>query len=145
MSALQDVCTVVSDIIKQHLPEVHGKLSLFCDILPLNEKPATHPFPGCVINLQVTTEGHLDDGDDTMCVVIPFGDFEDGELVLLEAGMMVDLREGDVFMFPSFQLTHFNMFFKGVRGSVVLHCDKDASRWKLDRNGWIGHIATFTF
>lgn len=143
MSALQDICTLVSDIIKKHLPDIHSQLTLFCDILPLNDSSATHPFPGCVINLQVSTEGHLDSGDDTICVVIPFGDFEDGELVLLEAGLIVDIREGDLFMFPSFRLTHFNMSFNGVRGSVVMHSDKDSLRWKLDRNGWMRHVATF--
>jgi hypothetical protein len=143
MVALQDLCTLVSNLVKKHMPEIHSQLALFCDILPLNDHPATYPFPGCVINLQVSTEGHLDTGDDTICVVIPFGDFEGGELVLWEAGLIIDLKEGDIFIFPSFHLTHFNMSFKGVRGSVVMHSDKDALRWKLDRNGWVNHIATF--
>jgi hypothetical protein len=143
MTALRDICTHVSDIIKKHLPDIHSELTVFCDILPLNEDPMTRPFPGCVINLQVSTEAHLDSGDDLICVVIPFGNFEDGELVLFEAGLIIDMREGDFFIFPSFHLTHFNMSFKGVRGSVVMHSDKGALRWKLDRNGWMNHIATF--
>jgi hypothetical protein len=78
----------------------------------------------------------LDTGDEIICVVIPFSDFEDGELVLLEAGLVVGLRGGDVFMFPSNRITHFNMSFRGVRGSIVMHSDKEAKRWKMDRNGW---------
>ena len=142
MSTFKDVCQVVSDIIKKHLPDLHAQISIFCDILPLNDRPTTHPFPGCVINLQVATEGHLDSGDDTICVVIPFGDFEGGELVLSDAGLMINLQEGDVFIFPSFRLTHFNMHFTGVRGSLVMHSDKDGKRWVKDRNGWQFHMAT---
>jgi hypothetical protein len=143
MSAMEDICTFVSSIIKKHLPDIHSELALFCEILPLNSRPSTHPFPGCIINLSVATEAHWDAGDDLICVVIPFGEFEDGELVLLEARTILDIQEGDVFMFPSFQLTHFNMAFKGVRGSIVMHSDKDAKRWKLNRNGWQHHMATF--
>ena len=142
MAALHDICNMVSTIIKKHLPDAHKHLSVFCDILPLNIRPATYPFPGLVINLQVATEGHLDSADDTICVVIPFGDFEDGELILFEAGLMIRVIEGDLVIFPSNQLTHFNMHFKGVRGSVVMHSDKEAKRWKTDRNGWISHMAT---
>jgi hypothetical protein len=139
--ALKDVCAYVSAVIKKHLPEIHSELSVFCDILPLNVRPTTYPFPGLVINLQVSTEGHLDGGDDIICAVIPFGEFENGDLVLLEAGLIVDIREGDFFIFPSFDLTHFNLFFKGVRGSIVMHSDKDGLRWKENRNGWHKHMA----
>jgi hypothetical protein len=142
MSAMQDICGFVSSLIKKHLPEIHSQLSVFCEILPLNSRPSTYPFPGCIINLLVATEAHWDSGDDIVCVVIPFGEFKDAELVLMEARTMVDIQEGDVFIFPSFQLTHFNMAFKGVRGSIVMHSDKDAKRWRTDRNGWQNHMAT---
>ena len=142
MEALHDICDVVAAILKKHLPDAYQHLSIFCDILPFNNRPATYPFPGLVINLQVATEAHLDSSDDTICVIIPFGDFEDGELILYEAALMIRVFEGDVVIFPSYQLTHFNMHFKGVRGSVVMHSDKEAKRWKTDRNGWIHHMAT---
>ena len=142
MLALNDVCDVVSSIIKKHLPHVHDILSIFCDILPLNGRPCTYPFPGCVINLQVATQGHIDIGDDTICVVIPFGEFEGGELVLHEAGLIIDMKEGDILIFPSYRLTHYNMHFKGIRGSVVMHSDKEGKKWVKDRNGWRYHMAT---
>jgi len=127
MSTLEDICKFVSAILEKHLPDIHSQLSVFCDILPLNIRPTTHPFPGLVINLQACTEAHLDGSDD-----IPFGELDDGELVLFEAGLMVHLQEGDMFVFPSFHLTHFNMSFRGVKRSIVMHSDKNASRWKLD-------------
>jgi hypothetical protein len=139
---LKKICEVVSSLIRKHLPDVHRDLAIFCEILPLNIRPATYPFPGCVINLQVCTQAHLDAGDSGVCVVLPFGDFSGGELVLYEAGLVIEAQEGDIVIFPSFGLTHFNMSFQGVRGSIVLHADKEAKRWIKDRNGWEHHIVT---
>jgi hypothetical protein len=85
MSAMEDICGFVSSLIKRHLPEIHSQLSVFCDILPLNSRPSTHPFPGCVINLLAASEAHWDSRDDIICVVVPFWEFEGAELVLLEA------------------------------------------------------------
>lgn len=100
----------------------------------------TYPFPGFVLNLQVATEAHTDTNDDTICVVIPFGDYTGGELVLHEAGIVLELVEGDILIFPSYRLTHYNLHFKGVRGSVVMHSDSKVKSWIKDRNGWDKHI-----
>jgi hypothetical protein len=139
--SLGDVSRVVKEIIQRELPGIYDSLTVFCDVLPLGGVPATYPFPGFVINIQVCTDAHTDDMDDSVCVVIPFGIFEGGELVLVEAGLVLDLQEGDILIFPSHRYTHFNMHFKGVRGSVVLHADKGGRSWVKNRNGWEKHMA----
>jgi len=138
---LADVSKIVCDLIRKHLPDVHDKLRVFCEILPLNHRPATYPFPGFVLNIQVCTDGHVDEKDDTICVVIPFGDCKGGELVLHEVGLVLELKEGDILIFPSYRITHFNLHFTGVRCSVVMHSDRDVKSWNTNRNGWDGHIA----
>ena len=91
---LQDVCKIVCDVLQKHLPDAFDRLRVFCEILPLNQMPATYPFPGFVLNIQVCTEAHVDANDDTICVVIPFGPYEGGELVLYEAGLVLEIQEG---------------------------------------------------
>jgi hypothetical protein len=141
MDALRDICQFVNDLLAFHLPEQHQELAIFCDILPLNDTPATYPFPGCVINIQVATISHLDRSDKVICIVIPFGEFEDGRIVLYELGIVVEMLEGIILGFPSYDVTHFNLHFRGVRGSIVLQEDKEVDSWIKDRNGWDSHMA----
>jgi len=90
--------------------------------------------------MKVCTEAHVDANDDTICVVIPFGAYKGGELVLHEAGLVLELQEGDILIFPSYLITHFNLHFTGVRGSVVMHSDKEVKSWNTNRNGWDNHM-----
>jgi hypothetical protein len=143
MDALKDICKAISDLLRKHMPTEHSDLSVFCELLPMNHMPATYPFPGCVLNVQVSTLGHKDGGDTVLCGIIPFGEFEDGDIVLWEAGLRIQLKEGTGVFFPSSEITHFNMPFKGVRCAVVLHCDKEGKSWVEDRNGWEDHMALF--
>jgi hypothetical protein len=83
----------------------------------------------------------LDGSDKAICVVIPFGEFEDGQIVLWELGIVVEMLEGIVLGFPSFDVTHLNLHFRGVRGSIVLQEDKEVDSWIKDRNGWASHMA----
>jgi hypothetical protein len=137
---LEDICKIVCNVLRKHLPHVFDRLRIFCEILPLNHRPATYPFPGFVLNIQVCTEAHVDTNDDTICIVIPFGPYKGGELVLHEAGLVLELQEGDILIFPSYRLTHFNLHFTGIRGSIVLHSDKEVKSWNTNRNGWGNHM-----
>ena len=139
-TALTDICAYVHDLVANYLPMEYQNIKVFVDVLPLNDNPTAYPFPGFVLNLQVSTDGHLDSGDDTICVVIPFGDWTGGAIVLYEAGLVLDLSAGDVLIFPSYKITHFNLHFAGVRCSLVMHSDKHGSSWVEHRNGWQGHI-----
>jgi hypothetical protein len=141
MDALRDICEVVNDVLSKYLPDQHAELAVFCEIMPLNERPGTYPFPGCVINIHVTTIAHRDGWDKTMCILIPFGEFENGKVVLWELGIVVEMFEGILLAFPSYDVTHFNFHYQGFRGSIVLHADKEIDSWVEDRNGWDSHMA----
>lgn len=143
----EEMDSIISDIIEllcstmiQEVPGSYETLQIFCELLPLNHRPRTFPFPGWVLNINVCTDGHKDTNDAEICVVIPGGPFRGGELVLHEAGLVLELVEGDILVFPSWKITHFNLHFEGSRLSIVLHSDKEVSSWNKDRNGWSGHI-----
>jgi hypothetical protein len=116
------------------------ELSIYCDALPMKAACPSYPFGGFVLNLRVSTSAHRDHGDKKLCVVIPFGQFQGGQLCLYEIGLKFDLRLGDVLIFPSCDLTHFNMHFSGKRGTLVLHSDRQGDEWVSDRRGWSEYI-----
>ena len=105
-------------------------------MLPGNAYSIAHPFSGFVINVNVATKVHRDSHDLTACVVLAIGDFSKGELVLKEPGLVIPLRSGDAVIFPSGDISHFNLAYEGQRASLVLHSDKAGQTWVKDRNGW---------
>lgn len=111
------------------------------DILPGNTFSPVYPFLGCVVNLNVATVAHRDQKDKALCLVLPLGDFTGGELCLYEPGFVVQIQSGDLFVFASCDITHFNMHYIGSRASIVLHTDKEMIRWRQDRNGWASNVA----
>ncbi|TFK59691.1 hypothetical protein BDN72DRAFT_905623 [Pluteus cervinus] len=132
------VFTFIDKLVEKHLPEDHKDLKEFVEALPGNAVSPASPFSGFVINLNAVTQAHRDWNDQSICVVtvISDPDCEGGELVLVEPGLVLDLKCGDMVIFPSSQLSHFNLHFKGIRASVVCHSDKYATSWLADRNGW---------
>ncbi|SJL05239.1 uncharacterized protein ARMOST_08605 [Armillaria ostoyae] len=102
-----------------------------------------YPFSGFVINVGVATNGHCDGFDKIAYVVMPFGDWEGGELCLYEAGHVWCLKPWDVLIFPSGRITHFNLHFTGLQGSLILHSDGRSDSWAegedesaFKYNGW---------
>lgn len=138
--ALQEIADYVHAIIARFLPNEYKTVKAFVDVLPLNYCPITYPFASFVVNVQGATEAHKDPGDDTLCVTIPFGEWTDGDLILYESGVVLDLVVGDIIAFPSCSLTHFNMDFDGIRGSVIFFSDKHGKDWVRFRNGWNEHM-----
>lgn len=127
----------LSKQLRECLPEEYENLSsISADILPGNSNSKVYPFTALVLNTNVSTNGHRDQGDFRVCMVIPIGDFEGGELVLVEPGFVFDLQQGDVIVFPSGEITHLNLHYKGTRASLVLHTDREFRSWATDRNGW---------
>ncbi|KAJ7255691.1 hypothetical protein C8J57DRAFT_1517983 [Mycena rebaudengoi] len=138
---IQLITIVVEFHIKKLLPEEYGKIKVYISQLPLNERSTAHPFGGFVINVSVATRGHRDAGDKLFCMVIPFSSWVGGELCLYEPGFVFRLRPWDMIIFPSCDITHFNLHFEGVNGgthlSLVLHSDKHGDKWVADGNGWV--------
>ncbi|KAK0229274.1 hypothetical protein EDD85DRAFT_957670 [Armillaria nabsnona] len=124
-----DVMMFVNVNIRTLLPDVYKELTVFVDHLLLNDQSAAYPFSGYVINVGVATNGHRDGFDKIACVVVPFGDWQRGELCLYEAGYVWHLKPWDVLIFPLGHITHFNLHFSGLRGSLFLHSDSCGDSW----------------
>ena len=66
-------------------------------------------------------------------MVLPFGDWEGGQLVLHELGIALDLNHCDAVVFRSSLVTHFNLPFSGCRNAFVLHCDSQLLNWEAHK------------
>jgi len=75
---------------------------------------------------------------------MPFGEWKGGELCLFEPRLVFKLEPGDILVFPSSKITHFNLHMEGIRCSLVLQTDKELVRWTEERNGWANHMASGT-
>ena len=53
-------------------------------------------------------------------------------LCLEELGIKLDLANGDVVIFPSQKISHFNTHFKGERVSIVFHTDAKKAKCGLN-------------
>ena len=95
-----------------------------------------YPFSSLVLNINVMTSGHRDGQDLKACLVMAIGDHEGGELCLMEPGLVIPLRSGDLIIFRSCDVTHFNLHYKGFRASMVLHSDRHGEKWAKNCNKW---------
>ncbi|PPQ99501.1 hypothetical protein CVT26_008394 [Gymnopilus dilepis] len=93
------------------IPDTFQVLSHFVDILPSNEPSLVYPFSGLVLNINVTTRIHRDWGDHDVCLVVILRDCKGGELCLMEPGHVLNLENGDMVLFPSAKISHFNMHY----------------------------------
>ena len=112
------------------LPENFKNLAVLVEKLPLNEWTPIYPFSGIIVNVNIATRAHRDEGNEELCMVITVSDCEGGALVLHEAGIVVESSNGDCIGFPSVTQTHYNLDFTGLRASLVFkfHTDKDLQR-----------------
>ena len=122
------------------MPQEYEELQLSCRVLPFCERSPAEPFTGFVLNLNVSTMAHRDFGDQHFCAVFTFQHCVGGELGLYEPGIVLESRMGDLVIFPSSKVTHFNLHFEGIRGSVVLHSDKAMDQWLESYNCWEGVV-----
>ena len=60
--------------------------------------------------------------------------------MVYELGLVFALRFGDIFIFESSNLTHFNLEYTGYRGSLVMHTDSSIQRYMKDMNGWVAYL-----
>lgn len=122
--------------IREYYPDATVRFDDYINSMPHGDCPLTAPFTGLVINMQSASLGHRDEMDDTICAVITFGDYSDGDIVFYELGLVVSTRPGDAVIFLSSDITHFNLHFRGRRGSLVLHVDSAFRKQAKDTNGW---------
>ena len=121
----------------EYFPKIHADYEVYLECLPLGKTSEFYPFAGIVLNINAASIAHRDVGDDRLCVVIPFGNFTGGELVLYELGVVLELKAGDILLFNSVEITHFNLLYKGFRGSMVLHTDREWPNYvENDQAGW---------
>ena len=108
--------------------------------LPLNQMAPADPWSGVVINANISTTAHRDVGDDDFCMVLVVSDCIGGDLVFHELGLIFASRNGDASLFRSVDLTHYNLDYKGIQGSLVFHRDRAGQRWKENFNGWQNNV-----
>jgi len=101
---------------------------------------ASYPLSNFIPNLGAETDGHIDPMDDSLCVAIPFGEWDFGGLCLSHLGLALELHAGDLVLFPSDQITHFSMWVSGLRGSIVLSTNKTLRGWMNGGNYWGNYI-----
>lgn len=121
-------------------PDTVKILETIIDILPLGDAMPLHPFTSFVINFNVSTLVHRDYKDKEVCIVFQFSNCEGGELVLVEPGLVIRMRNGDGVIFRSAEISHFNLDYTGERVSMVFHTDNSMDDWAKDRNSWIHNI-----
>ena len=101
------------------LYEKLGKLSLG----PFVPKPFGI-FPMMAINFNTISDYHWDKMDEanSLCIIVPLGDFEGGELHFPQLKIVVKLKSGQAIAFPSRLLLHGNFSItKGIRYSLVYY------------------------
>ncbi|KAJ6618984.1 hypothetical protein B0H10DRAFT_1794367, partial [Mycena sp. CBHHK59/15] len=123
------------------LPDEYDEIRVFADLLPLNTSSPAYPFGGFMLNLRVVTDDHKDPQDKDLCEIIFITECEGGHLCLYELGLKLDGRTGNILIFPSCYITHFNTHFSGLRASLVLHTDRHGDQWEKDGGGWGNHVA----
>ncbi|KAJ7572414.1 hypothetical protein C8J56DRAFT_1068796 [Mycena floridula] len=114
------------------------ELEFFVQELPFDTSPGPTPFIGCIINLNVTSDGHLDIKDRDLCAIMPFAEWEGGQIVFYQLDIFANLNPLDIVIFPSNHITHFNFCHKHKHGSVVTSTDKGFDAWIKDENGYAG-------
>ncbi|KAJ7253460.1 hypothetical protein C8J57DRAFT_1519188 [Mycena rebaudengoi] len=139
--AFTDFFELLRVALKSYLPDEYDEISIFAESLPFGASSPAYPFAGFVLNISACTWAHRDLKDKRLCIVLPMAEFQGGQLCIYETGFSFDLRMGDVLVFPSCDLTHFNLHFSGMRATLVLHSDRNGDDWASEgRSGWAAHV-----
>jgi hypothetical protein len=105
--------------LEHHLPDSYKKLAEYANCLPGDEFVAGYPFGGIILNLNIATKIHRDSEDLDLCLIIVISKCVGGDLVLLEPGLVLGQRNGDAMVFPSGDISHYNLNFVVFRASIV--------------------------
>jgi hypothetical protein len=94
--------------------------------LPNDPSRLAGAWTGCVINIgtkhcPIKTKIHrdVDEGPYGVSCLYPFGDITDGDVILWEMGLRIELRPGDLLFFSDGILHHSNKPVTGKRHSLI--------------------------
>ncbi|KAG8692773.1 hypothetical protein FRC08_009549 [Ceratobasidium sp. 394] len=120
----------------EQIPGLLKQHRVLWDSLNPTYQVGSAPFCMTVLNIQPATRGHRDASDqlDSICLILPLGDYRGGDLCLFEPGLCIDLRPGMFAAIRSKRDLHFNLHFEGQRFSFVFTSDLHLKRWATDRN-----------
>ncbi|KAH9926365.1 uncharacterized protein B0H18DRAFT_954689 [Fomitopsis serialis] len=88
-----DVFSWVDEKLQSVLPVEYERLEATAAILPGNNASVVNPFVGLVVNLNVVTRAHRDSKDDSVCLVLPIGDFAGAASSLLPFDILMATRQ----------------------------------------------------
>ncbi|KAG1816433.1 uncharacterized protein BJ212DRAFT_1271479, partial [Suillus subaureus] len=125
----------VRKLMENFLQDKFEMLMEVASILLGNHCPPFVPFISLVININVRTKAHCDGQDCHFCLVIPIGHFQGGAFC----------ASGDVALFRSSEVTHFNLDYKGARASLVFQTDREFATWLKNQNGWVDNQTMHSF
>jgi hypothetical protein len=115
--------------LEYHLPDSYKKLAEYGNCLFGDEFLASYLLGGIVLNLNIATKIYRDTEDLDLCLIIVISECFNGDLVLLERCLILRQRNGDAMVFPSGDISHYNMNFIGFCSSIVFHSDRASEGW----------------
>ncbi|KAJ7485619.1 hypothetical protein FB451DRAFT_1023620 [Mycena latifolia] len=139
--ALVEIFEEVFEFQRHANPLAFDQVRVFADVLPLNTGSPVYPFAGFMMNFRVVTDAHKDAKDAKWCMIAFVKEGKGGHLCLHELGLKIDGQTGNILVFPSCWVTHFNTHFVGLRASLVLHTDREGDGWAENGGGWGDHVA----
>ena len=113
----------LSDILGQISPSTYKQFLRYP--LPKDTPRFCTAWAGCVVNSgdedPVQTKAHRDvkEAIHGFSCIVPAGNFTGGALILYDLEMVVELKAGDIFMFPDSLIHHANEAVQGERHSVI--------------------------
>lgn len=117
------------------LPTETDQLLKEVEDLPFRRSVPCRPFGGFVLNFNAITNAHLDPKDLLGCFLVPFGEYEGGEVALMDLGIVFEMMNCDTLWFISKEFEHINLNYKGLRGSFVFQTDAALRDWSIKKNG----------
>ena len=105
-------------------------------------EPLCGAWYGVAINQAATgsTGVHQDWGDHGYNCVVPWGEYQGGELILWQLRLKVALRPGDAFFFAGSLIAHNAQDIVGERNSIDVFCHHNVLSWRdqevATRRGW---------
>lgn len=121
----------VGGIFKRMDPELFEKYNML-ELPPMLDKTLFWPFCMLALNRNCTSLPHkdLNDLSQGFCFLLCWGDFTGAEMTFRELGLKIPFKRGQILIFRSSLLTHWNQIAHGIRHSMVLFTPARMFDWK---------------